>query len=104
MYIQANIGRNIGSEPMTDSEWHGFIDSVKFAFCFADQSASIMSDDISIHYGQGEWDGVPEESAYISFFDANQTIDIKHLKTQFRIIKKWYEQDTIALVIGSELI
>ena len=56
-----------------------------------------------MHSGQGSWEGGSEESVHISSY-WEDGFDLRQLKAELAQLKEWFEQDTIALIVGSELI
>lgn len=105
MYIQVNIGRNIGNTPMPVEKWQELQGRVMFVISVAafnwedfDLEASIET-----HLGTGSYNGITEESAHISSY-WEEGFDIEYLKKDLAKIRDWFEQDTIALIVGSELI
>lgn len=111
-YVQVNIGRNIpavmpdGSpdpqgeqRPMPDERWGAFIGQV--AVAIADATAFGGLQDVQVHTGKGEWNGVEEESAHLSTF---ADVDLFKLRTELARLKREYQQDAIALIAGSDLI
>ena len=62
----ATIGRNVGTEPMTITDWEQFIEDVRSDMLrFAVESA-IHVESVETHRGKGTWEGVEEESAKIT--------------------------------------
>lgn len=101
-YVQVNIGRNIDTEPMDYREWAGFKLAVEEAILAATDGYPL----VQVNEGLGSWvdeDGlrIVEESAYLSVF---AIVDIDALRATLTILKATYEQDAIALIVGSELI
>lgn len=104
-YVQVNIGRNVDGEPMSDEQWERFQDAVTIALLNAHRGSGIPN--VSIHTGEGFWNDettgelMSEESAYLSTF---ADIDAYALRVDLARIRDEYEQDAIALIIGSDLI
>lgn len=104
MYIQVNIGRNIGDTPMSDHQWDMFRLAVSQAICL-----SVRSDDHvpetgnELHKGVGYWQDGEEESAHISRYD-ERGFDLVQLRNDLRGLANQFGQNTIALIAGSELI
>lgn len=73
MYIQINIGRNVGKAPMARNVWADFKADVRAAVIVAVEAAtrddgSVRPEMFETHIGFGTWDGVEEESAHVSVF------------------------------------
>lgn len=100
------IGRNVGSAPLNDLRWSLFQDDVKECVTVIFGPADIES----VHIGTGEWEGVPEESAIVSFihfeFDPVDIVNhLQWLKDALSEVALRFGQDTIALSVGaSELV
>lgn len=104
MYIQVNIGRNIGDTPMSDHLWDTFRLAVSQAICLSVRTTDYVSESGNeLHKGVGYWQVGEEESAHISRFD-ERGYDLVQLKNDLRELAKQFEQDSIALIVGSELI
>ncbi len=105
-YAQLNIGRNVGSEPMPHAQWAWFVGSAQNALAEASRVASdawAKPCDTQVMYGRGEWQGMGEDAAYVSLY-WEDGIDVAHLREQAAIMASMFDQDAIALVVGSELI
>lgn len=110
MYIQVNIGRNFA--PNKHNETGGTLSDLDWR-CFKIDAELILSNnrinptteygDAEVFDGLGEWDGKLEESAKISMYHEDG-FDLARIREELYRLKKEYSQDTIALVIGSELI
>ena len=104
MYIQVNIGRNIGNTPMSDHQWDTFRLAVSQAICL-----SVRTDDYApesgneLHRGVGYWQYREEESAHISRYD-ERGYDLVQLRNDLRGLANQFGQGNIALIVGSELI
>ena len=97
-YIQVNIGRNVRGEEMTMIKWFDFIDEVKIAIR---RSADDRNVRIEEHQGVGVWDGEEEDSAHLSAFGV---FDLSELRSELQRIAYYHDQDSIALIVRSELI
>ena len=84
------IGRNVGLEPMPDGTWTQFIDEVSALITRCGGVVYIAG------YGSGEWDGVAEESAVITF----EGVEADDLTDGLVFLAAMYEQDAIALLTG----
>ena len=104
-YIQVNIGRNVGTTPMSDTDWDTFADEVAFAIYHSANRREAFStiDNIELHNGTGVYDGISEDSRHISSF-WEDGFDLDQLRTMLRDTRVVYGQDAIALIVGSELI
>jgi hypothetical protein len=84
-----SIGRNVGTQPMDDSQWGSFVADIE------DLVRKHGGEVHTVAYGNGAWDGVPEESAVIVFAGAAEGFD-----QELSALASWYDQDAIALVSG----
>lgn len=98
-YVQVNIGRNVGDEPMPNNLWIQFQQDVAEAIAYATVIGGMQA--VQVHTGKGEWNGVEEESAHLSTF---ADVDLFKLRTELARLKRAYKQDAIALIAGSDLI
>lgn len=97
IYVQLNIGRNIDGKAMYLDHWYQFVTAAS--------NVLINSTGPGVterHYGTGEWDGVTEESAHISIL--TDSLDMTLLTAGVEQLKADYQQDSIALIIGSHLL
>lgn len=103
-YLQVNIGRNVGNEPMNDDDWEQFQQDVATAIRRSIKSDSRVNESLpfEFHEGQGNWMGA-EESCHISLFD-ERGFDLGGLRADLVHIKLHYRQDAVALIPGSELV
>lgn len=116
-YVQVNIGRNVptvmpdGSldprgeqRPMPDERWVSFQDDIAMAIVNATTGTL---PNVSLHEGEGFWNDertgelLSEESAYLSTF---ADVDLFALRKALATLKRRYQQDAIALIVGSDLI
>lgn len=120
MYIQVNFGRNIGDEPMSQGLWDGFTTDITqvMAHYAADMSGRDPLDfpaNVECHDGVGMWGATPEDSRHLSLFWEDTTPadkrdfaeDLKageRLRRDLRTVADRYNQDNVALIVGSELI
>lgn len=109
MYIQVNIGRNIDNVPMGMVQWLEFQQKVIQALYDNTESIPyhLFKTSVEVHTGSGRsWDGekyISEDSAKISLF-LESGWNIGQLRIDLRELRSRFGQDSIALVIGSELI
>lgn len=102
-YVQVNIGRNVDGTAMGPGEWSRFKGAVESAV----ENATIGRGVVSTHTGRGAWLSEngntveSEDSAYISTF---AVVDVPALRAVLACLREIYEQDAIALIVGSELI
>ncbi|AXC36115.1 hypothetical protein SEA_LYELL_8 [Microbacterium phage Lyell] len=101
-YVQVNVGRNVGMGPLSPAQWAAFQAEVVDAL----RAATIGRGVISTHTGRGAWQDdngntVSEDSAYFSTF---AVVDVPALRGALRTVRNRFEQDAIALIVGSELI
>jgi hypothetical protein len=89
-----SIGRNVGDEPMPKSQWRKFVADVLWA---VSQSGGTV---YATAYGKGEWDGIPERNAVVTFANADPSLNEK-----LRTLAKQYRQEAISVIAGkNELI
>jgi len=101
MYVQVNIGRNIGSAPMDDGMWDRFITAVSDAVWRATDDRA--TENPEVHKGVGTWNGVREESAHVSILA--DIVYAHAIKRDLKELRDRYMQDHIALIITqSELV
>ena len=110
MYIQVNIGRNFVPNRFNDSggilsevDWYEFQDGVASILERCREHSDMGHEVPEIHLGTGVWNGRMEESAKISLYHEGG-FDLDAIREQLFRLKKEYNQDSIALLIGSELI
>ena len=100
----ATIGRNVGTEPMTITDWEQFIEDVKADMLMFAVESAIHVESVEIHRGKGTWEGVEEESAKITLLTPAQSDNPGILRRYLSENARQYGQDAIALTIGvSEL-
>jgi len=102
MHVIINIGRNIGTTPMSEGEWNMFRAGVRASIRIHTRGEFGGMLEFA---GVGEWETVQEESASIQAFDVKE-LDAAGLRGTLARLAKDYRQDAIALTIagGSELI
>lgn len=60
---QASIGRNtIGGDPLRKEDWVRFVNAVNDVMSILSEG----TDKPEIHFGTGTWDGITEDSAFIT--------------------------------------
>lgn len=107
-YAQLNIGRNVGNVSMDEARWAWFVNTAQSILMGAQYRAggSPAGDsqraDTQVHYGAGVWGGVAEESAHVSLY-WEQGMDVDYIREQARGVARMFEQDAIAVIVGSEL-
>lgn len=113
-YLQVNIGRNVNDKPMDDADWSEFKENIALKLTNTvigsvpvtrDHYTEILSQ-VEFHSGTGTWDGVEEESCHISIFSPAEIEPqfLELLRVYLRNTKRYYSQDAIALITGSELV
>ena len=110
MYIQVNIGRNFSPDKnnatggtLSDLDWRCFRADVYMILDQYREHSDMGHEYPEEHLGMGEWVGKLEESAKISLYHEGG-FDLDGIREQLFRLKKEYSQDSIALIIGSELI
>ena len=112
-YVQVNIGRNADGEPMSAARWAWFVDTVRDALVTAAVVAyprpdhpgmrADLASRIETHAGYGRWGDASEESVHISLY-VETGIDATYLRAQLGVVARMFDQDAIALIVGSELV
>lgn len=103
-YIQANIGRTTNKgEVLSDEDWEAFINEVKNDLSFFSDGDDLP---FETHFGVGTWGGKEEESAHVSLLLERELedVEVKLIKDFLAVTARTFEQDTIALILGSELV
>ena len=110
MYIQVNIGRNFAPNQhnetggtLSDFEWRCFRADVYMILDQLREHSDMGHEYPEEHLGRGEWNGEFEESAKISLYHEGG-FDLDGIREELRRLKKEYSQDSIALIVGSELL
>ena len=110
MYIQVNIGRNFVADrynetggTLSDLEWRCFRADVCMILDGFREHSDMGHEYPEEFLGMGEWKGGFEESAKISLYHEGG-FDLEGIREQLFRLKKEYSQETIALIVGSELI
>ena len=100
------IGRNVGTEPMSDERWEEFQTSVTIDFNFVVNGFQAGAGQWEEHRGQGIWEGTPEDSFKVTVL-LEEEIPKDRLDQLRRYLSenaRLFDQDAIALTIGvSEL-
>lgn len=98
-YVQINIGADTPSTPFSIG-WvsSAFLGAVTRAL---EESTRGPFPRIETHHGVGQWLGHYEHSAHISTV---ADVDTYALRVKLAEIKKTFNQDAIALIVGSDLI
>jgi len=120
MYVQINFGRNIAGTPMPVETWDAFTADILLSVAnyASDMSGNHPGSYIGLaefHDGRGTWEGVTEESRHLSLFWEDNTPADKRdfasdlragerLRKDLRTVADRYMQDSVALIVGSELI
>ena len=109
-YVQVNIGRNFVADrynatggTLSDLQWSEFQEDVKYALVQFREHSDMGHEVPEIHLGTGVWDGKVEESAKISLYHEGG-FDTDGLKNYLFGLKGMYSQESIAIIIGSQLI
>lgn len=108
MYVQVNIGRNfehstLGTMPMVSDVWREFQERVVYILLQLREHTDMGEPTVEIHLGVGVSDGTPEESAKISVYHEGG-FDLDAIRESLSETKADYKQESIALIVGSELI
>lgn len=93
--LAASIGRNIGTgAPMCPRRWDAFQRDTRDALSVAPVVFS------SAYTGEGEWDGVREESAYVVVSLDLDHIDATPVRDALATLASRYGQEAIALSVS----
>lgn len=107
-YARLNIGRNVGFEPMDDKQWEWFISTAQSVLMGAQHRVPVTNgnaqrDHVQVHRGTGYWGGLPEESAHVSLY-WDRGMDADYITEQAGVMARMFDQDAIAVILGSTLI
>jgi hypothetical protein len=98
--ITVTIGRNVGSEPMEQSEWNAFVWETR-------ETIEIVSPELWANAAhRNSWNGTSEDSFifYGPLFDETDAT-VEFLRNRLETIATKFRQDAIGLSIGdSELV
>ena len=93
--VTVTIGRNIGDLPMAPPDWDRFQDDVR------DQLGALLKADYTFtYYGEGEWEGVKEESAVILLVGTTYTARTGDVDSVLSALSDKYLQDAIGWSAG----
>jgi hypothetical protein len=93
--ITVTIGRNIGDSPMSEEEWQDFQASVTSYL-----SNLVRPERVFTYLGEGEWQGVVEESACILFIGNAYTTAVENVDRVLSVLAKSFNQDAIGWSAG----
>lgn len=102
-YVQVNIGRNVDGTPMPAAQWARFQAKMHEVLT----NSTIGGGVVSVHQGRGAWaseDGNTVESEDSAYFSTFAVVDLDALRYALAHYRTVYNQDAIALIVGSELI
>ena len=97
--ITVSIGRNVGTEPMSENEWFSFREAIKCAVKFTDHQILFTGD------GEGIWEGQKEDAFTIvamTVADTNGKMgsDTAWLRDWAGRLGRKYGQDAVAITTG----
>lgn len=100
--LNVTLGRNVNNRPMSYGRWHTFIQDVERTL-----RVTVGAPEMSFVFrGQGEWDGVREESALIQWLvtltPADERVEI--LARDLAELARHYDQDAIAFTHGESVL
>jgi hypothetical protein len=97
--VQASIGRNVGTQPLSNRDWTFFLNDV--ADVLRNQGEAP-----EFHFGEGEWNGVYEDSAHITVYRAERPSEaaLYAYREGFSRIASHYGQDAIGLTIAESIL
>jgi hypothetical protein len=94
--VTVTIGRNVGSEPMPAPRWEEFRSGIRQTL------ANLLCPDFSASYdGTGEWDGVAEDSTLFVASGITREVTSTYLRAVLAQYADEYDQDAIALTVGT---
>lgn len=93
MTLVVSIGRNVGDEPMSTEEWLLFKHEVRDSMNIA--SAVVYAE----AEGQGEWEGVGEETC-VWIFSVVSDMRKEELRHELADLSDYFQQDAIAWLEG----
>ena len=102
----ATIGRNVGTEPMSDEHWAEFKASVAADFNFVVNGYQADVGQWEEFYGNGVWEDTPEDSFKVTVLLEEELPKdrLDQLRRYLSENARLFAQDAIALTIGvSEL-
>ena len=99
-WLQINIGRNVDGAPMSDRDWQEFRIRVISALV---RYAGASPNDIMTTTGTGPWEDGREDCASFGVF-ARKGFDLELFRDWIGITAARFDQESIALMIGGELI
>lgn len=91
--LMVSVGRNIGDTAMSSRDWGQFLNAVS-------DVVRTQGETPEFHFGQGEWEGVTEESVHITVY--RETLDGTYLygvRQGLARLAYMYGQDAIALSV-----
>lgn len=94
--VTVTIGRNVGTIPMGDAAWLQFVVDV------TNDVSAILHPEVTFNYrGQGEWQGVTEDSCSFSFVDVQRTTLASDVDKVLSVLAVRYHQDAIGWSFGA---
>jgi len=95
--VYVAIGRNVGDQPMIDLAWQYFQDTTRRAL------VEVLGVEPLVYFGEGEWEGVKEESAVFAVFTARGiSLNARTLiRRRMERLADLYRQDAIAVTYGT---
>lgn len=102
--ITVTIGRNVGETPMSDASWAEYRSDV--AALLDDLATFVVNPTFEFHNGYGEWHGVAEDSHKATLMSTHEfdQSDISWLRRSLSHLCRKYEQDAIALTVGTSVL
>ena len=94
-YVQINIGRG----NLSHEEWLNFAHFTTIALRESARGETEVQ--VELHEGAGCWGDEIEDSTHISTI---ADVDLYALRVKLAKLKKQYNQEAIALIVGSDLI
>lgn len=93
--ITVTIGRNVGTEPMSDERW------IRFRADVVDHLSSLVKPSFTFIYdGVGEWEGVSEDSSAILLGETGYTASVADVGSVLSALARDYGQDAIGWSAG----
>ena len=96
--IRVKVGRNVGTTPLSDTEWGQFqLDVVSIVLDSITDTEGIFDEQIET---VGEWDGDTEDSFEYYVTDIKSDINYTRLVSNLKALKTVYKQEAISLTLG----
>lgn len=97
--VTVTIGRNVGSEPMSEHDWRDFQSMITGTI------RDLLAPSVSFgpFYGSGEWEGVTEESAVFTFV-SHYPASVARVTERLGKVAEMFSQDAVAWSFGLDIL